>query len=77
MRTVPLTKAKAQLSDIVDAAQSETVLITRHGAPRAIVIGVWGLSADAILKRARRVDLKQGARRAADGSDSTSEEREE
>ncbi len=39
MKTLPLTKAKDDLSGVIRDAESEEVLITRHGRPAAIVIG--------------------------------------
>jgi len=35
-----LRDAKARLSEAVDAAQETYVLITRHGRPAAVLIGV-------------------------------------
>lgn len=41
MREVQLREAKAKLSALVEeAAQGETAVITRHGKPRAIILGV-------------------------------------
>ena len=41
MREVELREAKAKLSALVEeAAQGETAVITRHGKPRAIILGV-------------------------------------
>ena len=42
MKVVPLRQAKASLSSFVDEAQTDRVLITRHGRPAALVIGVQG-----------------------------------
>ena len=39
MKTMPLTKAKDDLSGVIRDAENEEVLITRHGRPAAIVIG--------------------------------------
>jgi len=40
MREIQLRDAKATLSAVVDdAAQGESFVITRHGKPRAVVIG--------------------------------------
>ena len=40
MRTVPLSEAKAKLSEIVDdvSARDERVVITRNGRPAAVVV---------------------------------------
>ena len=41
MREVQLRDAKAKLSALVeDAAHGETAIITRHGKPRAVILGV-------------------------------------
>ena len=41
MREVQLREAKAKLSALMEeAAQGETAVITRHGKPRAIILGV-------------------------------------
>lgn len=37
-----LRDAKARLSEAVDAAQGTFVLITRHGRPAAVLLGVGG-----------------------------------
>jgi prevent-host-death family protein len=39
MTTIPLTEAKDDLSAVIRQAESEDVLITRHGRPAAILIG--------------------------------------
>ena len=41
MRELGLREAKAALSTVVDAAeQGETTIITRHGKPTAVVVGL-------------------------------------
>ena len=41
MRQVQLREAKAKLSALVDgAAQGESAIITRHGKPRAVIVGI-------------------------------------
>jgi prevent-host-death family protein len=42
-RTMALRAVKARLSEAVDAAQDGYVLITRHGRPAAVLVGVEGL----------------------------------
>ena len=44
MKVVALREAKATLSGCVEAAQHDRVLITKHGRPAALVIGVEGES---------------------------------
>jgi len=49
VKVVPLREAKQGLSATVDDAQKERVLITRHGRPAAVVIGVEGQSMEDVL----------------------------
>ena len=42
MKTASLREVKEQLSNYVSKAQKDYVLITRHGRPSAIVMGVEG-----------------------------------
>jgi prevent-host-death family protein len=61
-RTMALREAKARLSEAIDASQGSYVLVTRHGRPAAILVGVEGrdltdvaaLSAMLAAKRAER-----------------------
>ncbi len=39
MKRIPLAEAKDTLSAVIRAAQTEEVVITRHGRPAAVVIG--------------------------------------
>jgi prevent-host-death family protein len=52
MKVVPLGEAKNELSTYVDAAQSDRVLITRHGKPAVIMIGVEGEEMEDLMTRA-------------------------
>ena len=49
MKVVPLREAKASLSSYVERAQTDRVLITRHGRPAALVIGVQGEDLEDLL----------------------------
>ena len=41
MREVRLREAKVRLSALVqDAAEGQTTVITRHGKPRAVIVGI-------------------------------------
>ena len=41
MRQVQLREAKARLSALVDgAAEGEATIVTRHGKPRAVIVGI-------------------------------------
>ena len=42
MKVVGLREAKQKLSHCIDAAQREGVVITRHGKPAAVVVGLEG-----------------------------------
>jgi prevent-host-death family protein len=41
-RTMSLREAKARLSEAIDSSQGAYVLVTRHGRPAAVIIGVEG-----------------------------------
>jgi prevent-host-death family protein len=49
MKVVALTEAKQDLSGYVDRAQKERILITRHGRPAALVIGVEGKELEEVM----------------------------
>ena len=49
MKVVAVREAKQQLSGCIDTAQKERVLITRHGKPAALVIGVQGQDLEEVL----------------------------
>lgn len=51
MKTVALREAKQSLSGYVEHAQRERVLITKHGKPAALVIGVEGQDIEDVLLR--------------------------
>jgi prevent-host-death family protein len=42
MKTIGVRELQKQLKDCVDAAQTEQVIITRHGRPAAVCIGIEG-----------------------------------
>jgi prevent-host-death family protein len=42
-RTLALREAKARLSEAIDSSQDGYVLVTRHGRPAAILVGVEGV----------------------------------
>ena len=49
MKSIGLKEAKANLSEFVDKAQHERILITRRGRPAALVIGVEGHDIERIV----------------------------
>jgi prevent-host-death family protein len=50
VKVVGLRETKQALSEYVDAAQKERILITRHGRPAAVLVGVEGLDMAALFK---------------------------
>ena len=51
MKIVPLAEAKDSLSNYVEEAQKEAVLITRHGRPAVVMVGVEGEALEDLLTR--------------------------
>jgi len=49
MKVVAVREAKASLSEYIEEAQRERVLITKHGKPAALVIGVEGETLEDLL----------------------------
>ena len=54
MKLVAMHEAKAKLSEYVAQSQKDRVLITSHGKPVAIVIGVEGEDLEDLLTRSDR-----------------------
>ena len=52
MKVVAVREAKASLSEYIEEAQRDRVLITRHGKPAALVIGVEGEALEDLLTMA-------------------------
>jgi len=50
-RTISIREAKAHLSEMIGAAQGAYVLITRHGRPTAVLVGVEGSDALDVVQR--------------------------
>jgi prevent-host-death family protein len=51
MKVVALARVKNEFSTYVDAAQRDRVLVTRHGRPAALIIGVEGEQIEDLLTR--------------------------
>lgn len=51
MKVIPLGQAKNELSAYVDEAQNDRVLVTRHGKPAALIIGVAGEDFEDLMTR--------------------------
>ncbi|MBI3410352.1 MAG: type II toxin-antitoxin system Phd/YefM family antitoxin [Planctomycetes bacterium] len=49
MKMIGLKEAKSRLSEFVDAAQRDRILITRRGEPAALVIGVEGQDIEQVV----------------------------
>ncbi len=49
MKVVALREAKASLSGYIEKAQRERILITKHGRPAALVVGVEGEDLEELL----------------------------
>lgn len=49
--TMSLRDAKARLSEAIDFSQGSYVLVTRHGKPAAVIVGVEGTDVLGVLKR--------------------------
>jgi prevent-host-death family protein len=52
MKLVAMHEAKAKLSEYVMASQNDRVIITSHGKPVAVVVGVQGEDLEDLLTRA-------------------------
>ena len=50
-RTMSLRDVKAKLSEAIDSSQGSYVLVTRHGRPAAVIVGVEGADVLDVLKR--------------------------
>jgi len=51
MKVVALGKVKNEFSTYVEEAQHERVLVTRHGRPAALIIGVAGETIEDLMTR--------------------------
>ena len=51
MKVVALGEAKNQLSAYVETSQHDRVLVTRHGKPAALIIGVEGEAFEDLMTR--------------------------
>lgn len=51
MKVIPLGQAKNDFSAYVEEAQHDRVLVTRHGKPAALIIGVAGEEFEDLMTR--------------------------
>jgi prevent-host-death family protein len=49
MKTVSVRDLQIRVKECVDSAQSDRVIVTRHGRPAAVLIGVEGLDWEAVV----------------------------
>lgn len=68
MKVIPLGEAKNSLSAYVDDAQHDRILVTRHGRPAALIIGVEGEAFEDLMTRSdpefwRMIESRRGAAR--------------
>ena len=52
MKTVSVRDLQIRVKECVDSAQSDRVIVTRHGKPAAVLIGVEGLDWEAVVMEA-------------------------
>ena len=74
MKVVPLGRVKNELSDYVDEAQRDRVLVTRHGKPAALIIGVAGEEFEDLMTRAdsefwQRIETRRAASKTVSGDE--------
>ena len=50
-RTMAIRDVKARLTEAIEAAQKSYVLVTRHGKPVAIIVGVDGMDMIDVVRR--------------------------
>ena len=50
MRLVSVREAKARLSSCLDDSQREGVLVTNHGKPKSVVIGIDGYDLEDVVR---------------------------
>lgn len=49
MKVINVREAREQLAELIDAAQSEPVCLTRHGKPVAVLSGVEGVDMETVV----------------------------
>lgn len=50
MKAAGIFEAKQSLSEYVEQAQDELIVLTKHGKPAAILIGIEGLAQDTLIE---------------------------
>jgi prevent-host-death family protein len=51
MKVINIRDLQKRLKEAVDAAQSEGVVVTRHGRPTAVLVGVQGLDWESVMRQ--------------------------
>ena len=49
MKTISVRDLQKNIKDVVDSAQRDRVVVTRHGAPAAVLLGVEGKDWETVL----------------------------
>lgn len=60
MKVINIEQARQQLASVLEQAQTETVCLTRHGRPVAIIAGVEGADIGSVLQRDPELRKKLG-----------------
>jgi len=58
-KAMSLRETKARLSEAIDVSQGAYVLITRHGKPAAVLLGVEGLDTLDVAQRFAGFSVRQ------------------
>ena len=65
MKTISIENARATFADTIEHAQSEPVVLTRHGKPVAIILGAEHGDPSRVIADARHLVSAQPKRRKA------------
>ena len=58
MKTVPVRELQKKIKECIDEAQGDRVVITRHGKPAALLIGVEGKDWETVILETDRAFWK-------------------
>jgi prevent-host-death family protein len=51
VKVINIRELQKRLKEAVDAAQSEGVVVTRHGRPTAVLVGVQGMDWESVMRQ--------------------------
>jgi len=68
MKYIGVAEAKAKLSETIESAQREPVVILSHGKPTAMLVGMAGMSLDDVASREQASLVKLLAERTGEKS---------